>query len=620
MASSIHISPERAEALKAFTQGVNLEPVRKSVTANLLTIEAACLEVASTEQERRYKQESGPVLTPPGVQLKDAFFSTSDQAVAAKGATVSTLPGNDMPGSPSSTGFNANASLLEALVSLRQLLSEGKLSDLRNRLVMLNAETDSLREHGEKLLTTLEGSIAGLQEAKDALGGHKQAYQESKNELTGLEQQHNKLQTQLGESNTQLEQTAQALTQARDELAAMPSPPKTEAQKQQFKQLSQNVATLENRLQSLQSNVQQLSGQITGLEMRVREVRTTTQKLAAEMNQAADIVMEKTQQADQNREQLNQLIKNAPRSPQIDGERWEDALTMLTLLTAELKKILNEDGIKNMRQHQRILEIINESTRKDSEKKAKEAEEASRKAAEASKSASCISKIIGGIVTAISVIVTVASFGTATPVMAVVAAIGLAMTTADVVLEATGQSTIMEMLATEISKGMTEMLIKFGVPEEDAKEIGGYLGMVLAAIAILAVSLFSLASFAKNGAKVGMDVAKSASKFAKSAGNVVVRKVEIGLHSANLALNVSNTAISGGLNIHSANMMREMKTMLAGMLLNNAAITVIDELLKDLFKAMAKTNEQITTTFESMLSALNDAGQTRANMMKTSFA
>jgi len=189
-----------------------------------------------------------------------------------------------------------------------------------------------------------------------------------------------------------------------------------------------------------------------------------------------------------------------------------------------------------------------------------------------------------------------------------------------VVLEATGQSTIMEMLATEISKGMTEMLMAFGVPEGDAKEIGGYLGVVLAAIAILAVSLFSLASFAKNGAKAGMDIAKNASKFARVSGSVAVRKFEIGLQSTSLALSVSNAGISGGLNIHSANMMREMKTMLAGMLLNNAAITAIDELLKDLFKAMVKSNEQVTTLFEGMLSALNNAGHQRPNLIKSNFA
>ena len=343
---------------------------------------------------------------------------------------------------------------------------------------------------------------------------------------------------------------------------------------------------------------------------------------------------------------------------------------MLTLLTAQLKKALNDNSIKNMKQQQEVMETINEATRKDSEKKAKEAEEAQAKANEANKAASCASKIFGYIMLAVSVIATVASFGTAGPLMLAVAAIGIAMTVADIILEETGNSSLMQMLAAEISTGVTNLLISCGVPAEKAKEIGNIMGMVLAAVAFLAVSLLSMSSFAKNIGQTVVNVAKNASKqvanlmksavkalprdfintaaklgtkatnlskpLAKIADkaddvakvtenaakvtNVTARKVEMGLNGSNIVLGVTNAAVSGGLNLHASSLIRDMKELLAGMMLNNAVIQAIDELLKALIKSMSKSYDQINEMFEGMLTALNESGTAKANMMKSSFA
>ncbi len=285
---------------------------------------------------------------------------------------------------------------------------------------------------------------------------------------------------------------------------------------------------------------------------------------------------------------------------------------------------------------------------------------------------------------AVAAVALVVSFGTAGPVAIALAAIGLAMAIADVVLEATGQSSLMGMLAEKISEGVTNMLITFGVPEDEAKKIGSIVGMVLAAVAFLALSLVSMSSFIKNivtnvtkivaksigklltkvmakvmaklselmaksgskvaanAAKMGsemIDLSQSLAKFAGKADDVVkvadaaknvgkvsntasvtARQVELGLNGTSMALGVTNAAVSGGLNLHASAQIRDMKELMADMLLNNAALQAIDELLKALIKGMSKEYDQINEMFEGMLTALNESGHAKANMMKSSFA
>lgn len=95
-------------------------------------------------------------------------------------------------------------------------------------------------------------------------------------------------------------------------------------------------------------------------------------------------------------------------------------------------------------------------------------------------------------------IATVATFGAAAPLTLAIAAIGIAMSVADIVLEETGHGSLMQMLATEISSVVTDMLIEFGVDKDKAQQIGSIVGMIVAAVAFLAVSLISMGSMIKN--------------------------------------------------------------------------------------------------------------------------
>ncbi|CQD37141.1 type III secretion system translocon subunit SctE [Yersinia mollaretii] len=622
MASPIQHSSERINNVRAFTQGVNVNQVRDETTKNLLALEDACREMASTEQERRHNKEGAPRLVAPKMSLAQALaFSSKPTETPSEDVTAKRSAGLS-PKSGETSGFNAAASLLGSMAELRHLLHNSTLGELRGRLQLINTESSALREQGEKLLSVLESGLGELQTANDKAASCEQAWQQGKETVQDLTQQKLALETKL--SNNKLSPYQDAGLQA----------------------------------------------DITALESQLADAKLNLATLETHYNQALAQATTIAQTADKSRVEINKFIEAAPRTPQVEGERWESALSLLTLLTAQLKKAMNDDSIKNMRQQQEIMETISEASRKDSEKKAKEAEEAQRKADESSKAASCTSKIIGWVMVAVAAVALVVSFGTAGPVAIALAAIGLAMAIADVVLEATGQSSLMGMLAEKISEGVTNMLIIFGVPEDEAKKIGSIVGMVLAAVAFLALSLASMSSFVKNAVttvtkvvakvvvkqgaklaakmatqvatKVGSKAANLSKPLAKFAGkaddvvkvadtannvgkvgnaaNVTARQAELGLNGTSMALGVTNAAVSGGLNLHASAQIRDMKELMADMLLNNAALQAIDELLKALIKGMSKEYDQINEMFEGMLTALNESGHAKANMMKSSFA
>ncbi|CNK23069.1 putative type III secretion system effector protein [Yersinia aldovae] len=665
MADITQINSDRINNIRAFTQGVNINAIRNDSTKNLLALEDACRELASTEQERRSAKEGAPRLTAPKMTLAQAKAEASTYQQPAEEAGASAAAGAaGMLGSEASSkasGFNATASLIGSIATLRQILSSGNLAELRGRLQVINAESSALRAQGEVLLSALENGVNELQIATDKVEKGNQAWQQSKETVTELKQQQQGMKTQLVSAEDKLSKTQQKLAQARSELKALPTPPQTPAQQAQFESLTAEITLLSSGQRTLQTTVTQVSNSLTALNGKLSLAESDTAQLQDTYEQALQQSTVVGLKTDNNRKEINNFIENASRPPEVDGERWESSLALLTLLTAQLKKALNDDSIKNMRQQQEVMATINEATRKDSEKKAKEAEEAQAKAEEGNKAASCASKIFGYIMLAVSVVATIASFGTAGPLMLAVAAIGIAMTVADIVLEETGQSGLMQMLSAEISKGITNMLIACGVPAEKAKDIGGIIGMVLAAIVFLAISLFSMSSFAKNigqtvanvtknvgkqvaglmksavkalprdfinaAGKMGSKVAnlsKPLTNMAGKAGNMVkvsdvtARKIEIGLNSTNMVLGVTNAAVSGGLSLHANSFIRDMKEMLAGMMLNTAFIQALDELLKALIKSMSKSHEQLNEMFEGMMTALNESGAAKANMMKSS--
>lgn len=780
---------ERIKNIHTFLKGENPLALTEDITKSVLVLEEACGALASTEQMKRSRAENSPQLNAPKMRAM---------------AKTANPQGANSPQQEKS--FNAKSLLIETFSTIRQLLHEGNISELSNKIKLLNVESESIREQGNILLDTFKKNTDALSSLHDQFEEQQKEDKTLRAELNSLNRQSDSLQEQFEQAGLKL-QTAQEQLAEINELITIPPVNSTDAEDiEALNKLSQAKQSLTQTIEGLTSQSNKLLADKQQLNQSIATLNHQINLLNIQVLATAESVTKQAEIAQEDSHKLNQFFENAPRRPDIDGDKWENTLALLTMLTAQLKKAMNEDSIRSMKEQEEVMMKINEASRKDSEKKAKEAAEAERKAAESNKAASCASKIFSYVLLAVSVIATVATFGAAAPLTLAIAAIGIAMSVADIVLEETGHGSLMQMLATEISSVVTDMLIEFGVDKDKAQQIGSIVGMIVAAVAFLAVSLLSMGSMIKNlvntvksaakllmknvgtllkntikampksltnalgniannTAKVSDSVADSAdsmvklsklaklsdkfdeakhvtkaisqvvakaekssdlvsiggqmvkvsdsvadsadsmvklSKLAKlsdkfddvsqvaktigqvaakvekssdlvsiggqmvkvgdsvvdSAGsvakltkftkladkvddvkdtvktvektidkaqkiekvknqNVAMAKVEVVAKGSGAALTVASAATTGGLNLHAASMGEKMKEMLAGMMLNNAAIEAITELLNQLIKAMSKNYEQFDEMFTTMLNGLQQSSQNKVDMMKT---
>lgn len=792
----------RIHNIHQFLQGSNPLGIAEDSAKALLALEEACGELASNEQVKRYRNESStPKLTPP--KMTRAAVPALAQAEAKQ-----------------ETKFNANATLIEAFASIRQLLHDGNINALNSRLQLINFESESLRHKGSQLLESFSQSTSKLAELTNTVDKKQKEIAAAHEQIMTIDTALTKTENGLQSNDAQLQTVQMQLDEVEQLMTLVPTPPMTLEDKSTAKDLLRTKNELLVSLTQLTNEIQQLSslkGQL--IEQRVvlnQKIDIFDAELVKTLNLSVDVAKESSN----HRENLNTFIDEAPRLTEVDGEKWENTLALLTMLTAQLKKAMNEDSLRNMKEQEETMMKINEASRKDSDKKAKEAAEAERKAADSNKAASCASKIFSYVMLAVSVIATVATFGAASPLMLAVAAIGIAISVADIVLEETGHGSLMQMLANEISIGVTDMLVSFGMDEDKAKQIGSIVGMIVAAIAFLAISLFSMGSMLKNiastvknvaqlvlknvgnllksslkaipknllnalsnigskGMKMGDSVADSAdsmakltqmtkladkfddaealantvnhvtnnikksthlvsiggqmvnvgdavadsasnaaklSKFAKIADkfddiedwastanqvtnnvnkssnlvsiggqmvnvgdsvadsatnaakltkftkiadkfddvkdasktvnqsinqaddaaditsftdtsvksvntqSVTMARVEVGMKAASAGLSISNAATTGGLRLDSAAKARDLKELLAGMMLNSDVIEAITEIINQLIKAMSKNHEQFDEMFTGMMSSLKDSSSRKANMLAARYA
>lgn len=672
---------ERINNIRTFLQGNHPLGLGEESVKALLALEEACGELASSEQIKHQRNKRS---IPQLVQPKMSAMKMSPEAQQEK-------------------GFNANAVLIDTFATLRQLLFVGNLTELSNRLQLLNIESAALREKGALLLDSFAVVTNQLNDFAEQFDTQKLQLLTAKSVLHGLKTQQQTSQFSIKQNQDELAQRQSQLNENKaslDQLSSLPNTPETDNAQLM---LQGNIAELTHQIQPLQVQNQQLTENLRALNSQVTTCHDDINVLQSKLEAMSVDSAELAQKADTERQKLNQFIETAPRPTEIDGDKWENTLALLTMLTATLKKAMNEDSIRNLKEQEEVMMKVSEAARKDSDKKAKEAAEAERKAADANKAASCASKIFSYVMLAISVIATVATFGAAAPLTLAVAAIGIALAVTDIVLEETGQGSLMQMLAAEISSAVTDMLVTFGVPEEEAKRIGSIVGMVLAAIAFLAISLLSMSSFVKNiantvtnvtkmlaknvgtilksaiksmpknftnalgnmatkGAKVGQSAAdnademvkltkltKLADKFddaqeiaksveqvgskvddvkdiAKTVKDVAVNsktqsvtmaRLEVGMKGTGAGLSVANAATTGGLRLSAAAQHRDMKEMLAGMMLNSEVIQALEELLNALIKSVSKNYEQLDEMFTTMMNSLNRSNSNKVDMLKT---
>ncbi|MEQ5318236.1 type III secretion system translocon subunit SctE [Providencia vermicola] len=700
---------ERIKNIYTFLQNSNPLGTGDESVKSVLALEIACEELTSTEQMKKQRNENIPKLLKPKMMM----MKMSPQ----------------IAGSKSQKGFNGTALLIETFSTLRQLLHEGNLGELKNRLELINAESESLRNQGSELLNSFANS------AKEAERYTIQTLEVEKNlnlakeQLNNITDKQKNLQQTITNNKDRLANIKLELAENKKILAQINAleKPITEEAYQVEVAAEAKIAELNTQFNQLTNEQATLEASSVLLTNQKNEFNLKIDTLQSDFEGLADKSIELTKVSEDNRNKLTQFIETTPRNVELDGEKWENTLALLTLLTAQLKKAISEDSVRNMKEQEEVMMKINEASRRDSEKKAKEAEASERKAAEANKAASCTSKIFSYILLAVSVIATVATLGAATPLTLAVAAIGIAIAVTDIVLEETGHSSLMQMLADQISYVVTNMLIEFGVPEEKAKQIGSIVGMIVAAIAFLALSLLSMGSAIKSipsmiknipkmikgiiksvpksltnalgnistkvadsadsmaklsklaklsdkfdevkhtakaisqiadkadkssdvvsiggqMVKVGDSVADSGdsvvslSKFAKlsdkfdditdvssSAKHVVdsvnkqsvgMARLEVAMKGTGAVMSITNTAATGGLRLDAAANIRDMKAMLAGMMLNDASIQALTELLNALIKAMSKETEKLSEMFNGILGSLQESNNQKVEMLK----
>ncbi|GAB1439380.1 type III secretion system translocon subunit SctE [Providencia sp.] len=465
---------ERIKNIHTFLQAGDPLALSEDVAKSVLALEAACGELTSTEQMKQAQAKSSPMLNRPKAMALMTKTAQGEQS------------------------FNANAVLVEAFSTIRQLLHEGNIGELSNRLQLLNTESESLRNQGNVLLDIFKKNTEKLSGINDQLALQRDEDAELRTKLNTLNHKLDAVQKPIEQNEVQQQSVHEKLKEVDDLLTLVQSTTMDQEDRDTEIKLLDTKKILTSQLDQLSTENKALLSDKQIISYQIADVNQQVSLLNTEILKTSNLAVEQAKVAKADGDNLNSFIESAPRRTEVDGEKWENTLAILTMLTAQLKKAMSEDSIRNMKEQEEVMLKINEASRKDSDKKAKEAAESERKAAESNKAASCASKIFSYILLAVSVIATVASFGTAAPLTLAIAAIGIAMSVADIVLEETGHGSLMQMLANEISSVVTDMLISFGVDEDKAKQIGSIVGMIVAAIAFLAVSLLSMGSMIKN--------------------------------------------------------------------------------------------------------------------------
>ncbi|MEQ5044338.1 type III secretion system translocon subunit SctE [Providencia manganoxydans] len=694
-----NISLDRSSLAKVFQQqGISLSGVGTDVAKEMLKASEAVGEFESTEQIKRSKQEGGPRLKEPEANR------------------------------------NYMASFMEAASKIRSILSDGYINELRNQLHELKITSEAVNQHGESLINKFEEETNNIKQKEKQFTSAREEWKHCKTDRKNATNHKVELDKKLTANQQSQITLNNQLASTQKQLDALIRP-LTEKDNQKFNKLTQKIDQLKTESVNLQKQEQRLEVQLT---------QATTQLGALELKESAaeshyinigKEISELTKIANVSRESLNVFFEQN-QHVDIDGNKWENTLALLTMLTASLKKAMNEDSLNSMKEQEEVMAKISEASRKDSDKKAKEAEEAKRKADEANKAASCASKIFSYIMLAVSVIATVATFGAAAPLTLAVAAIGIAMAVTDIVLEETGNGSIMQHLATAIGSVVTDMLVAFGMSQEEAKKIGSIVGMIVAAVAMLALSLASMGSFVKNIANTIKNVAKMAvnvtktvvkstvkaianaivnvlknllskiktlgkaaddaillTKFTKLADaaeelqsaaktiktvksvnqaakkaddlkgvvksadkltdqsdsikdvvkateqvveqvddaanaikaseklgkqSLLAARVEVGAKGFGVITSVTNAATVGGLRLYGAEQLKELKELLAKMMMNDEIIKALDELLESLIKMLSKQYEVFNDMFTGMLSSLKQSNEQKVNSINLS--
>lgn len=483
------VNPQLLNNIQTFGELPNIDKVRENITKQLLTLVDVNLSNEGTvnEQTQFSKAEGDPQLTLPKVVTQDSLLQRVKN-IQENGVdnTADKLQSNGR------SDYKSDAILV--LSTLSQVFKDTTIADLNKKVEQFEKESTAIREVGNEMITELEASLDELRQAKTDVTLATANFEKEK---SGLESLENKL-------TIIKEKIADLL----DKKNGLPHPPVSAGD-------IELAALYDSELNVLSKQEQSLFGEIEIKKQDVVDKQNIFEEAVRRSKTSAEIVADKTTKTNMYIDALGK------RAQSLDvNEKVKSAMSELTLLSGMLADLIGKMNLDNIKNEQEALEKINETSRKNSEEKAKEMEKSNKKAEDANKAASCASKILSAIMMIISAIMLIASFGMASPLALALGAVALAISVADVALEATGQSTVMQQLAGAISKAIKESLIASGVEKSKADLIANILGMILAAAVFIVISILSLPNIGKNVASAGKNIANMIANMGKTLNKI----------------------------------------------------------------------------------------------------
>lgn len=421
--------------------------------------------------------------------------------------TVTVKVRNETPNRTNATAEEATAPVnhgsmltdaLKAIGVLRELIHASSLQDLNDQLKILKEQMASLAEKGNSLSN-------GIKQAQQAADQAAAVAQGSEAALNTAQQQQNQAQDKV-------EKQEDKLTDAEAELGVLQQLPDDDPEKaQKIKRQQQRVEQLSGELAQAKAVLSQAQGNVA----QKQQTHENNLKVASEKAQQLKTQIDQAQSY----ANANQGVLFQRRNGALE-ETVNSAMSQLSLLAGMLTEMIGKQALKSLDEEQKVLEKIQESNRESALNKAKEMEAEQQKAAEASKAASCTSKILGALAVVVAVVALVVTAGAASPLVVALAAVGLAMAVTDVVLDATGNGSIMQHMASGVASIAKDIMIAKGMSKEEAEEAANIVGMVVAGALMLGLSV---ASIGAGGARVASNVAKVAGNVASKAASVAAK-------------------------------------------------------------------------------------------------
>lgn len=334
--------------------------------------------------------------------------------------------------------------------------------------------------------------------------------------------------------------------------------------------LKENLKLLKENRKALENNSKEIESLVTNREELEEELKKLS-KITDKEEKEKKLQQISLKIKDLN-EKTNTLLKNHDLTHD-QMKRMQDNVLSLTQLMAEVINLMSESSSIDIQNTKKVMEAEFQNNITQMKEQIKKNKEAMEKANEMKKNMGCIAKVIGHVVTAITVLSSIAAVFTGGASL-VIAALALGLLIADKSLELSGKKSLtaraMEPLMKAIADGIASRLEKDGLDKDKANLIAAILTAIILAVVLVLVSAgLALKSVSQLISKI---VPKFISKFigkmsSKTTqlmlkyGNYIMQTLRAILHPTGHAINGTGEIISNDYKGKSVDAQAEIKRL-----------------------------------------------------------